>query len=203
MKFKEIAFKDTNSSRIYKDYLKRVSHAIHILDKENQQEILLEINSHIYEGTRQNFKDQNEVEHLLDVLEKLGQPEVFLKPMVADRKLKEATKTFNPIKIAKALMLNIGNGISYIIFSLLYLFLFAFVFLIIAKIINPEHIGLFYRANHIFVLGQYNNLQGVSYSEYEKLGDWFIPVILVFIIILYIILTLFLKLNKNLKNKSL
>ena len=48
MKFKEIIFKDKNSKRIYLDYISRIQQATKPLNKENQQEILLEINSHIY-----------------------------------------------------------------------------------------------------------------------------------------------------------
>lgn len=201
MKFKEIEFKDNNSTRIYKDYIGRVKSSIKILDSNNQQEILLEINSHIYESVIDNSGNKGEVEHLLDVLEMLGSPEVFLKSLVAEKKLEEATKSFNPIKIAKALLLNIGNGFSYIVFTLLYIFLFGFLFLIIAKIINPENVGLFYRPNDVFILGHYSNSAGISYSQYEKLGNWFIPVMLLSSAVLYVLLTLLLKLKRTLKNK--
>ena len=201
MKFKEIEFKDNNSTRIYKDYIGRVKNSIKILDSNNQQEILLEINSHIYESVIDNSGNKGEVEHLLDVLEMLGSPEVFLKSLVAEKKLEEATKSFNPIKVAKALLLNIGNGFSYIVFTLLYIFLFGFLFLIIAKIINPENVGLFYRPNDVFILGHYINSDGISYSQYEKLGNWFIPVMLLSSAVLYVLLTLLLKLKRTLKDK--
>lgn len=201
MKFKEIEFKDNNSTRIYKDYIGRVKNSIKILDSNNQQEILLEINSHIYESVIDNSGNKGEVEHLLDVLEMLGSPEVFLKSLVAEKKLEEATKSFNPIKVAKALLLNIGNGFSYIVFTLLYIFLFGFLFLIIAKIINPENVGLFYRPNDVFILGHYSNSDGISYSQYEKLGNWFIPVMLLSSAVLYVLLTLLLKLKRTLKDK--
>lgn len=201
MKFKEIEFKNNNSTRIYKDYIGRVKNSIKILDSNNQQEILLEINSHIYESVIDNSGNKGEVEHLLDVLEMLGSPEVFLKSLVAEKKLEEATKSFNPIKVAKALLLNIGNGFSYIVFTLLYIFLFGFLFLIIAKIINPENVGLFYRPNDVFILGHYSNSDGISYSQYEKLGNWFIPVMLLSSAVLYVLLTLLLKLKRTLKDK--
>jgi uncharacterized membrane protein len=199
MKFKEIEFKDKNAKRLYRDYISRVQSTVKILDKGNQQEILLEINSHIYEGVTYHSDSKEEVENLLDVLEKLGQPEVFLKPLVAEKKLDEATKTFNPLKIVKALILNIGNGLSYVIFSILYLFLFGFLFLIIAKVVNPEHVGFFYRPNDIFILGLYNAPNGMSYAQYEQLGNWFIPAMFLSAAILYVLLTLLLKLKKNLK----
>lgn len=202
MKFKEIAFTSKNASRIYKDYVDRIQHVIKTLDKQNQLDILLEINSHIYESISQTVeKKGEEVDTLLNVLEKLGQPEIFLKSLVAEKKLEEATQSFNPIKIAKALILNIGNGFSYIVFTILYLLLFAFLFLIVAKIIFPEDVGFFYRAHDIFILGIYKNSEGMSYSQYEQLGNWFIPVMCAAMAVLYITLTLLLNLKRKLTHK--
>ncbi|WP_306352300.1 hypothetical protein [Flavobacterium sp. '19STA2R22 D10 B1'] len=199
MKFKEITFKDKNSIRIYQDYISRIQHTTKILNKENQQEVLLEINSHIYESIIDDLENgKGEVERLLDILEKLGQPEVFLKPLVAEKKLEEATKTFNPLKIIKALALNIGNGISYVVFAILYLLLFGFVFLIFAKIIDPQNVGFFYRANDVFTLGYFRE-NGISLQEYERLGNWFIPVMLLLATAFYVVITLLLRLKRTLK----
>ncbi|WP_232789299.1 HAAS signaling domain-containing protein [Sphingobacterium sp. UDSM-2020] len=74
MKFKEIEFENRNCTRIYRDYLKRVRNTVKVLNEQNQQEILLEINSHLFEGFSDNPNGRDEVEHLLDILEKLGQP---------------------------------------------------------------------------------------------------------------------------------
>ncbi|EFK57072.1 hypothetical protein ACFU8T_07565 [Sphingobacterium spiritivorum] len=199
MKFKEIAFKDKNSKRIYLDYISRIQQATKSLDKTNQQEVLLEINSHIYESiTDPAAMEKGEVERLLDVLEKLGQPEIFLKPLVAEKKLEEATRSFNPFHILKALILNIGNGISYVIFTLLYLLLFGFIFLIGAKLVDPENVGFFFKPNEIFILGYYRE-NGISYLQYEQLGHWFIPAMLLLAIILYVLITLLLRLKRILK----
>lgn len=198
MQFKELTFNDPNAQRIYANYINRVRTTVKVLGKENQQEILLEINSHIYEGTTVNTEGKPEVDQLLDLLEKLGQPELFLKPLVADKQLDEAVKTFNPLKIAKALILNIGNGISYIVFAILYLFLFSFLFLIVAKLVNPDNVGLFYNPGKVFILGLYKDANGVSYTQYEQLGNWFIPLMVLSAVVLYIILTLLLRLKRKL-----
>lgn len=201
MKFKEIEFADKNSERIYKDYIKRVSAATKTLSKENQQEILLEINSHIFESISANLNESEEIEKLLNVLEKLGQPEIFLKPLIAEKKLEEATKTFNPLKLLKALILNIGNGISYVIFFVMYLFVFAFIFLIGAKIFNPNNVGFFYRPHDVFILGLYKNSEGKTYNEYEQLGYWFIPIMFSAAIILYFLINFFIKIKKSFSSK--
>lgn len=201
MTFKEIEFKDINSTRIYRNYLGRIRNSIKNLNPDNQQELLLEINSHIYEAFNYDPGQKGELEHLLDVMDKLGPPEVFLKPWVVQKQLEEATQSFNPVKIFKALFLNLGNGISYILFVILYLCLFGFVFLIVAKILNPDQVGLFYRVNDFFILGQYRETDINSYLPYEHLGNWFIPVMMVATALLYFLLTLLLKLKKTFKLK--
>lgn len=200
MKFREITFTDTNAQRIYKDYISRVKHSVKGLSRENQHETLLEINSHIYEAF--SLSNTNEVESLLDIFDKLGRPEVFLKELVAEKKLEEATRTFNPVKIIKALLLNITNGISYVIFLILYLSLFSFLFLIFAKIFDPKNVGFFYRDNDIFVLGKISS-SSINYQQYEQWGNWFIPIMAASAFILFIIITFLLKLSKRLKNKQI
>jgi len=199
MIFKEIDFKENNSKRIYQDYVLRVKKATKILSKQNQQEILLEINSHIYESLNHTLENsKGEVERLLDSLEKLGLPEIFLKPLVAEKKMDEATRTFNPVMVAKAVALNIGNGISYVFFAIFYLLLFGFIFLIVSKIADPENVGFFYRSGKIFILGYYRDKE-VNHNDYEQLGNWFIPLMLVLTLLFYILITVLLRVKKSLK----
>jgi len=193
MKLKEIPFNDQSAVRIYKDYLYRIKKEVRGLNQQNQDEILMELNSHIYENL-QAHPTGNEVENLLNILEKLGRPEEILKPLVADKKLAEATRTFNPIHVFKALLLNLTNGISYIIFFVLYLFLFGFVFLIGAKIWNPSQVGFFYKPGEVFILGL---SKGLANPADELLGNWFIPTMVVSAIALYLIITLLLKLKRT------
>jgi uncharacterized membrane protein len=188
---KQINFKQSASQRIYDDYMKRITKAVATLPSADRQDILMEFNSHIYEGFQSSSKE-SEVDNLLDVLQKLGVPEEILLSLVADRKIEQATKTFNPIHVFKALVLNISNGISYIIFAVLYLALGIGVFLILAKLVNPSEVGLF--------IGHNNWVFGVSaYPEDEVLGNWFIPFILLAIVALYVLITLLLKLKRMLK----
>lgn len=191
MTLTKIPFTDKSSTRIYQEYLDRIQRATKSLSKEDQLEIMMELNSHIYENFSQKRSD-NEIEQLLDILQKLGSPEEVLKPLVADKKLTQATRTFNPVHIFKALILNIGNGLSYIIFFLLYLCLFSFIFLIGAKIFMPDRVGLFYKKGSTFILGMASN-----YPGHEILGNWFIPVMIAFTIVFYLLLTLLLKIKNR------
>lgn len=200
MKFKEIKFTDTASKRIYDNYIKRIKRTIRPLPLQDQNEVIMEFNSHIYEAL-QHKNQKNEIDRLLDVIDNLGEPEEVLKSLVADKKMEQATRTFNPIHIFRALVLNITNGISYVIFFILYLCLFGFVFLIYAKITNPQEVGLFVRDGQFQALGKINEeyLKNSNYTE--VLGSWFIPVMFLSIIVSYLLITLLLKfkrtINKN------
>jgi len=196
MKFKELTFKDQHAERIYKDYIGRVRNSVKTLNSDNQNETLLEINSHIYEALQASAT--NEKENLSDVLQKLGSPEHFLKELVAEKKLEEAASSFNPLKILKALVLNFGNGFSYIVFFILYVLLAGFIFMIYSKITNPEQTGFFYTDATSWVLGISQNS---DQHEKELLGNWFIPVMILLTIFFYVVITLLLRFKKRFLKK--
>ena len=140
---KEITFKNRSSTLIYRDYLKRLEKNLKHSSAKDRKNILMEFNSHIFEGIqRYGNIEVNETEKLMEVLNKLGDPQDVLKPMIAEKKLEEATRTFNPIHVFKALVLNITNGVKYIFFAFLYLVLIGFLIIIGAKINNPKEVGL-------------------------------------------------------------
>lgn len=200
MSIEKIKFKEKASLRIYEDYLKRISRVTKGLPKKDQKEVLMEFNSHIYEGLQQN-DNTNEIDRLLDVLEKLGSPEEVLKPLIADKKMEQATRTFNPLHMIRALVLNVTNGISYLIFFVLYLMLFGFVFLIYAKLTNPAETGLFFNGNNLQALGRISPAYIEGTQIHEVLGNWFIPVMLMAIVLFYVLITLLIKVKRRINNK--
>jgi len=203
MRIEDLKFEQKASQRIYNDYMKRIKKATLSLSKNNQDDIYMEFNSHIFESIQHN-KEKNEIDALLDIIEKLGTPEEVLKPLVADKKLEQATRTFNPIHVFKALILNFTNGVSYIFFFVLYLFLLGFVFLIFAKIFNPSLVGLYMKKESfsVFVLGMVSPDDQIRNQTSEVLGNWFIPVMILAIVLFYFLITLLLKFKKSINQKS-
>lgn len=195
MKIENIKFSQEASRRVYSDYMNRVTKATNSLSRKDQDDVYMEFNSHIFEAI-QHKGQTNEIDALLDVLQRLGIPEEVLKPLVADKKLEQATRTFNPIHVFKALVLNLTNGVSYIILFILFLQLLGFVFLIFAKIIHPSEVGMFFEDGSFMVLGM-SNQEGAT----EVLGNWFIPAMLLCIVVFYLLLTLLLKLKKIINRK--
>jgi len=129
----------------------------------------------------------------MDAIQSLGSPEEVLKPMVAERKLVQATKSFNPLHVFKAIIMNIGNGISYIFFAFLYLLLGAFIFTIFAKIVNPDNVGMYFKDGHFMALGSIDQASIANNNYYEVLGNWFIPAMIVLSIMWYFLITFLLR----------
>jgi hypothetical protein len=205
---KAIPFDNPSAQRVYNDYIQRCRRVTAILSARDREDVLLEINSHIYEYLcANNATDQ--MEALLNVLERLGAPEETLKEIVATRKIGEATRTFNPKHLIQALALNLTNGVIYIIISALFLFEITFPTLIVLKLIYPNRVGLFTYDNGSFLLGYHNKALsgGIGIGSFnhangtEILGAWFIPVSLLLAALIYIGIILLLKAVKKIKTK--
>ena len=199
MKFKKIQFKNADAQKIYDNYLKQIYSATKKLSNEDQNDILMELNSHIFESISKTENPASEISNLLNVLDKIGVPNDVLKPLVAEKKLNQAIRTFNPIHVFQAITLNISNGIIYFVFFILYLFLFSFIVLILGKIIYPDNVGFYFKKGEIFQYGGF--LENENIKQYEILGYWFIPVTIILTIIFYFLITLLLKVKRYLRKK--
>lgn len=192
MTFKKIQFKDAEAQKIYENYLATIQTATRRLSKEDQNDILMELNSHIFESVMKHLAEENELIILKETIENIGNPKEILKPLIAEKKLNQATRTFNPIHIFTALVLNFSFGIVYFIFFILYFILFTFPVLVVLKLIYPENVGCFYKKGEFFAYAGHFPLPH-EYHEFEILGNWFIPVNIILGIIYFFIVTMLLK----------
>lgn len=192
---KPITFNDTSVQRVYNNYIGRCSQVLKGLPNEDKEECLMEINSYIYEYMEAQ-KGADQMNSLLNIIERLGIPEETLKEFVASKKLQQATKSFNPLLLAQALYLNIRNGILYTILSFLFLIIFMLPILMVLKLIYPKSVGCFV-GEHSFYLGFINE----QANTVEILGNWFIPVVLLLGVGLYYLIILMLKFKKQTNQK--
>jgi len=190
----EQIFQDPNSRVIWKNYFKKVSRVIRILDKQAKQEVELEIQDHLYHSFL-DIDGENEVGRLLAAMERLGEPEDYLKSMVSERLLKKGTRSLAPRVLFLGLFYRLSGSalhtLGSILFGLGYLFTFMFGLLSFAKIFSPKHVGLFSWPDGTWAFGF---LQDVSGST-ELLGYWIIPICLFIAFMIYLSLTLILKLT--------
>ncbi len=189
---KNINFENKSAKKIYESYIGRARKTLNVLSKQDRTDIMMEINSHIYEGLEQSI-GENEVEKIIRITHSLGNPEEFLKPIIAQKKLGEATRTYNPKHIFQAIYLNIRNGVLFSVFALLYLGLIGFLILIISKIRYPQETGLFLNDGKFEALGRLRTTENVE----EVLGDFFIPAMFLMMLGLYLLVTFLLRLSKK------
>ncbi|MGO1597898.1 MAG: hypothetical protein ACTHZ7_14180 [Sphingobacterium sp.] len=199
MRFKKLQFSDNNAQKVYENYLQQIESATKVLSQADRNDVLAEMNSHIYENLSASNQKNSEISNLVGTLERLGVPSEVLKPLIAEKKLKQATNSFNPVHVFKALVLNLSNGLIYLVFFFLYLFLFSFIALIFGKLLYPEYTGLFYKDGKLINYGILEN--GPEMQQYEILGYWLIPFTLLLAVMFYFIITLLLKFKRIISYK--
>lgn len=181
--------KDITATRIRDQYMKRVDRALRSLPKKIREETALEIQSHLWDSM-QDSTAQVEADRILDAIDRLGEPDDFIKPMVAGRLLEDASHSLNPKSVVMGLMYNAVAGVKKaglsIVLGLGYLILCIFSLMSILKVILPHQVGLFFDpeggAPFFGVLGDPGN-------HVEVLGFWIIPLGIVISFLLYFGLT--------------
>jgi uncharacterized membrane protein len=181
---KSLQLDNNSSQKIYDDYIVRCNKSLRILSEEDREDCLLEINSYIHEYLDDNkLNGKDEIENLLNILDRIGIPEETFKELIASKKIIQAVYTYNPKVLIQALILNIQNGFIYIILSILFLFLTTFQILIILKLIKPDSVGL-YVGFQTFFFGFTDSDKNLT----EVLGNWFIPTSIIISLVLYFLI---------------
>lgn len=188
MKTEEL-FSDKVAAKIWNQYFSRINRFSKTLNKDQQEELQLEIQDHLYESFKQETGESEPVK-LLNAIDKIGDPEEYIKPLVADMLLSSASRTLNPKTIIKGLYYNIFEGIKHLFVSLFfvigYLIAITFGSMAILKLFFPKNVGFFiYKSGgHAFgIIGDPINVRT------EILGYWIIPIGIVLSLLLYFLLT--------------
>ncbi|MDR6735156.1 hypothetical protein [Sphingobacterium sp. 2149] len=171
---------------------------------EQRQDILCEINSHIFEALQQQFPQQliqdTTPMQLEDILEKLGLPATFILEMISSASLGQAVApSTEPVSLLK-MPIMLARAIVNLVYYTTYTLMLIAIFLVVAKFVDPQRVGFFYAPNKFFIFGKLI-LQQEEAIRYEQLGNYFIPVLLFIIIGLYYSSTLILKIKKSIYHK--
>lgn len=195
----EVKLQSDISKRIWNNYLKQVNRIIKPLNYDQRNEILLELQSHMYESMSVDpFEDEES--KILNALERLGDPVLYLQPIVKDKLLYNTLKSLNPVGIlklvyknllsgSKRLLLSVCIGIGYVVSTIFFL-------TAVLKIFN-DNVGIYYLGPkwYHFIIGTVKNPNDPHIKE--LLGFWLIPIgISGSIIIYYALSKLLNKLNK-------
>jgi len=185
-------FIERNSNKIWNDYFRRIRKNLILLNQQQKQDMIKELEGHIYESFMES-DGENETEKLLNALERMGDPDEFLKPLLSKELLIKGTKSFSLIAIFKGLYLNIYAGLKAVFLSLVFgvgfLLSVSMAIVAAAKLIIPDKVGLFLFPDGNWSFGIISNIGGAN----EILGYWIIPICLSFSVTLYIFLTYLVK----------
>ena len=192
----EKLFSDEIAQKIWNQYFLRVKFFSKSINSKIRQELKLEIQDHLYESFSRET-GESEAERLLNAIDKIGDPEEYIKPMVAERLLMDASQTFNPKMIAQGLYYHFWGSLKNFLFSIIFFLGYSIVLILglltILKIICPRYVGIFLHDNGGYSFGFDAN----SMNTTEVLGYWFIPIGAVLSILLYLGLTKLLKVLKK------
>ncbi len=189
-------FSDKVSIKIWQQHFKLIRHLSRTLSDQSQNDLILEIQDHLYESFR-NQPGDDEPERLLNAIEQMGSPEEYLHPIITDHLLSAASKTYNPATILKSLVYYLMGGLKRFLISLFmmigYTFSLVLAFMACVKPFYPEHIGLFISPQNGVSLGFVKSAS----IESEILGYWMIPIGLVLSLGLYFGLTRLLRILRK------
>lgn len=179
MKFKKLDFKDNEAQLIYNMYISSVQKLIKKLPKDDREDILMELNSHIYEAI-QNGRDDNEYQVINEIISRLGDPSEVWGKAEIDFRIEQQEAMTPKLPFFEQFKLGTLYGLSYLLMIIS-------IVLIGGKLYYGSKFGFFINPDHVFVLGGIED--GLMYlPEYEVLGIAYIPVfVLCFLLARYLI----------------
>lgn len=183
------------AQRALDEYLQRLEETLKRLHGPQHQEILQEIQSHIYERLEQIPSPLIAAPHVLNVLYRLGEPESYVPLYLTDAYLQRGLAHGSPRFLAKGIWQWMRmNALSYLYsfpFFLLYALSFALLALGIAKALFPHHVAVIYEplqaGSMLDDTVEKGDTKGVRFAigfkigsplegaERDLLGYWLIP----------------------------
>ncbi|WP_333864980.1 hypothetical protein [Sphingobacterium sp.] len=204
MHYNRINFTNKYADQLYQSYMSAATALVKNLPLEQQQDILCEINSHIFEALQYQIPAQSihdiKPNQLEDILDKLGLPETFIQEMIHSTSIALPIKSLPNFTTLLRIPIIFTQGMMNLIYYAIYTLMLIAIFLVVAKFVDPQGVGFFYSPNKFFIFGKLL-LQHEDPIRYEQLGHYFIPAFLLIITLLYYSSTLVLKLKKSIQHK--
>lgn len=180
---------EAESVRVWRQFFQEVHSMTRRLPRAERDDIRLEIASHLRDSI-DHQESPAETERLLLAMEKLGDPEDFVRTLVADRLLTTGGRSLNPKAILLGIYYSLYGGVRIavlaVFFGIGYALSFTFAAMALLKFIFPHNVGLFLNGGNEFTLGATLRPEAVAP---EVLGWWIVPLALLAAALLYVGLT--------------
>lgn len=142
------------AKKIWNNFERELSHKLKPLPKEEVDDIRLEILSHLYESAL-NAPGESEEIRLVNAIERLGAPDEYLTPLVADILLMQKTIKGHPLAIGRSLLNNAHKGFFYALTTIILgfgYFWILMVFLMSVMHLADPDVGLWFHSSGDFAL---------------------------------------------------
>jgi len=180
-------FADRAAERRWRRYFARVDRLAGLAGPA-ASDIRRELESHLAESLALTVGD-NELARLEIAISKLGDPDDYLRPLVADGLIERATAQLDPIGVAHGLYHAIRLGSTRmaigLIFALGYLVLIVFLAIALLRPLWGGHVGLYRWPNGVIQFGFLKSTSGAT----DLLGQFTIPAVLAVFGLIYLLLT--------------
>ena len=171
-----ISFIDRAAERQWQAYLARMDATLSQLDRTTASDLRQELVAHL--GDAYAAATGTEVERVAMATARLGAPEAFLRPLLADRLIERGTRGFAPLTLTRGLAHEIARGgraaVMGLVFLIGYTALAAFAAMAVLQPVLPRHVGLFAFPDGRIQFGIVRDADGAT----ELLGWWTIPIAL-------------------------
>ncbi len=182
-------FADPLAQRIWDHYFRRVRRFSKSINLKLQEELKLEIQDHLYESFSRET-GESEADRLLNAIDKIGDPEEYIKPMAAEKLLINAAQSFNPKTIFKGLYYYIWGGVKRfciaVLFGIGYAISLILGFFALLKPFLPETSGLLINSRGGLAFGIIEDIKDI---RADILGYWIIPIGIILSVTIYMGLT--------------
>lgn len=153
------------------------------------RELRTDLEQHVLESIGAQTATGDPAQQLKAALERLGRPIDYLHPVLGERYIARATRTYSPVAVWKGLLHTTlaggGRLLAASLFGLGYLFIAVFVIIALSKPFWPDNVGLFRAPDGKIAAGILAGTAGYQ----EVLGWWSVPVALSLAMLIYLLLT--------------
>lgn len=164
------------AQKVWNNFERELAHKLKPLPVEDAKDIRLEILSHLYESASNDQAETQEL-RLINAIERLGDPDNYLTPLVADILLLQKTKKGYPLAILESFLIAASRGLFHMLAIMVLGFAYfhtMMIFVMAIMHIGDPDVGLW-----LYDTGGYALSFEAQSGGVQWLPKWFTPIALV------------------------
>ena len=138
------------AQQVWANFDRELRHKLKPLPEAEREDIRLEILSHLYDSAynfapADNVEGTSEEARLIDAISRLGSPEEYLEPLIADILMNQKVAKGNPMAVLTSLRNSVGKGavqgLTTLVLGFGYFWVIMILIMSVTHLVNPD-VGL-------------------------------------------------------------